>query len=230
MSTVQTRFEGASWYKLMKSQTAYIGGVGATGSFFAFFLARTGVYNITLVDPDTFEAHNVGSQLVSYDSIGTLKVEAVRNFLTKYASVPYINTNATRFEESMSYSFKIANIIVSTTDSMTARKAMFEAFLTGYQKDAIFIDTRISAEYWEVFAITRNNQSAIDRYRETLFDDSQGNTGACNYQQSSHSAAGAAIQGVELITNHLNNILMDDDYLPFKCSKDLRTQNYNVIY
>lgn len=231
MSGVQFRFEGASWYPLMKSKKAVIAGAGATGSFFAFFLARAGVPNISIIDFDTFEPHNLGSQMISYDAVGQNKAEAVANMLGQFTNASNIKRHNNRLEEiSSGYAYKWNDIYVSAIDSMSARKEMFESFLNTYDANPIFIDTRISAEYWEVYAVTRNNKSAIDRYKETLFSDDQGNTGACNYQQSSHSAAGAAIQGVELITNYLNNILMDDDYLPFKCSKDLRTQNYNVIY
>ena len=231
MSGVQFRFEGASWYPSMKRKHAVIAGAGATGSFFAFFLARAGVAKLSIIDFDTFEPHNLGSQMISYDAVGQFKAEAVVKMLGEFTNIPHVTYSIKRLEEiSEGYAYKMNDIFVSAIDSMSTRKEMFESFLKSYQADAIFIDTRISAEYWEVYAVTKNNQSAIDRYRETLFSDDQGNTGACNYQQSSHSAAGAAIQGVELITNHLNNILMEDDYLPFKCSKDLRTQNYNVIY
>jgi len=231
MSGVQFRFEGACAYPLMNRKHAVIAGAGATGSFFAFFLARAGVSNLSIIDFDTFEPHNLGSQMISYDAVGSPKAEAVVKMLGEFTNTPYVSYSINRLEEiSQGYSYKIKDIYISAIDSMSTRKEMFESFLNTYNDTAIFIDTRISAEYWEVYAVTKKNQSAIDRYKETLFSDDQGNTGACNYQQSSHSAAGAAIQGVELITNHLNNILMEDDYLPFKCSKDLRTQNYNVIY
>jgi len=222
---MENRFEGASWYPIMKTQNAAIVGLGATGTFFAFFLARAGVNNVKLVDFDSFESHNFGSQLISQSAIGTNKAVATRDMLFKFTNVPNIFTSQVRVEET----FYSSEIVVCTLDSMSGRKYMFEQFLTDVNQK-LFIDTRISAEYWEVYAITKNNQENIAKYKETLFSDEQGNVGACNYQQSSHSAAGAAIQGVELITNYLNNILMDDDYLPFKCSKDLRTQNYQCSY
>jgi hypothetical protein len=116
------------------------------------------------------------------------------------------------------------------TDSMDVRKFIFEKFRKSEQLKSLLIDTRISAEYWEIYAVQLGNESQYVKYEQTLFSDSEGYTGDCNYQQSSHSAAGAAIKAVELCTNHLTNIEMDDDYLPFKITNDIRTQNYNVIY
>jgi hypothetical protein len=226
---MENRFSGASWYNLASTKDVLIAGLGATGSFLSFFLGRTGIYSAHLVDFDTFQPHNCGSQLVSYNDIGRTKLAVANSILNSYTNVSIVRGFSDKIEQASPSLFN-KDVIVATIDRMDARKYMFEKFLEFGKPQSLFIDTRISAEYWEVYTITKENIEHQERYRATLFSDEEGNTGACNYQQSTHSAAGAAIQATELFTNHLNNILLEEDYLPFKVSKDLRTQNIKYEY
>jgi len=85
------RFSGASWYPEMNKKFALIVGLGATGSWASLFLARAGIQSLHIVDFDTFEYHNIGSQFVSYSDLGKDKVNAVYtnifNFTTQDVSV-----------------------------------------------------------------------------------------------------------------------------------------------
>lgn len=226
------RFSGAPWYDYMKSLTCTIVGVGATGSYAAFFLGRLGIPNFNLIDPDIVEEHNLGSQMFSKEHFSDYKCNAVEDILQSTCNPKSILTEVRRIEDLSEYlPLNVSNIVLSTLDSMSGRKFLFEKFIQeNCEKNSIFFDSRIGAELWEVYVVPKNNQEAIERYKETLFSDEEGNTGACNFQQSSHSAAGAAIQIAETITQWVVNILTDETDLPFKITKNLRTSKYGVIY
>lgn len=225
----ENRFSGAIWAQPINNYRCVIVGLGATGSYLSFFLARAGVKYFYLVDFDIYNPINIGSQLAEWADVGVNKTEAVEQKLYSYSSPNSVITYETRIQEE-DWLLTSYPIICCTLDSMEGRKFMFEQFLNNQNRHAIFFDTRIGAEYWEVYIIPKGNQEKIDRYKETLFGEEQGNTGACNYQQSSHSAAGAAIKVTELLTNWITNIITEDDYLPFKITMDIRTQNYGIYY
>tara|TARA_R110000868_G_scaffold148357_3_gene370205 strand:- start:3682 stop:4365 length:684 start_codon:yes stop_codon:yes gene_type:complete len=222
------RFDGAVWYENVSKLNVMIVGVGATGSYAALFASRLGIKSITLIDPDKVEFHNGFSQLFQKSDIGQNKVEAIKKLLFNFTGVTGINNATARVENMSDYWFNNQNVIFSTTDSMVARKYTFEK--AKELPECLFLDSRISAELWEVYCVPMNDKEKIQRYEETLFGENQGSTGACNYQQSSHSAAGAAIKMTELITNWETNKLIDEDYLPFSVKQDIRNQIYECNY
>lgn len=224
------RIEGAVWYNEIKKYNATVVGVGASGSFGAFLLARAGINKIRLVDSDIYELHNIGSQLVSFSDIGHSKVETSAMFLEEYTSARYINFYKRVIQDAKFLLQNSHSIILATLDSMEGRKFVFDSFRENTSGKNLFLDSRIGAEYYEVYCVPDTRSDYKERYRETLFSDSEGNVGACNYQQSSHCAAMAAAELVKLTTNYITNNIMDDDDIPFKITHDLRTNKYEVYY
>lgn len=223
------RFEGAVWYKDVSKLDVLIAGVGATGSYLALFISRLGINSITLVDPDVVEYHNGFSQLFQKADISKSKVGAIQSFLLKYTGVSKVKFYKNKIQGvSWTLNNSSLNVIFSTTDSMEARKYTFEK--AKENPNCLFLDSRISAELWEVYCVPMNDENKIKKYEETLFSESEGNSGACNYQQSSHSAAGAAIKMTELVTNWQINKILEEDYLPFLVKQDIRNQIYECIY
>ncbi len=237
--SVKNRFSGAIWSDKEKNPTktidnygALIVGCGATGGYSALFLARLGVKNFRLVDFDFLESVNIGSQLYKFEQIGETKVEALTTILTEFTEASNISINCNKVEELnwKAESVSGKHIFCATLDKMEGRKYMFEKWLENSPDNSIFFDSRIGAELWEVYAIPKGNTDKIARYKETLFSDGEGNSGACNYQQSSHSACGAALKIVELTTNWVTNQIIEDDYLPFKVTNNIRNCDYGVHY
>ena len=220
------RFEGALWYAPIQKLSCTIVGVGATGSYLAMLLGRAGVKMMNLIDPDYLEAHNLASQLYPMQDLNLSKVAACKKMLTNYTDVYTIKTSEYRIE--VVPHLLNSNIITSTLDSMSGRKFCFEGFKAS-NSAKIFLDSRIGAEYYEVYCVTKDNPSSIEKYEATLFSDEQGNTGACNYQQSSHSANMAACEMVKFVTNYLINQAMEETEHPWKISHDFRTNNYQIF-
>jgi hypothetical protein len=225
------RIEGAVWYNEIAKHSATIIGLGATGSYLSFLLARAGLKTFKLVDFDAYETHNLASQLADFKSLGLNKAEANATILKNFTSATNIYTYNERVQDTpvVLYENYGASLIFSTLDSMEGRKFIFDEFSKRTGK-GLLLDSRIGAEYYEVYCIPSNKKDYKEKYSETLFGDEQGNTGACNYQQSSHCATMAAAEMVKLVTNYLTNELMEDDDIPFKITHDLRTNNYAVYY
>lgn len=226
---MDNRFEGAVWYSKIQQISTTIVGLGATGSWASILLARAGVQKLNLVDPDHYEIHNLGSQLAGFQDIGVSKVQAASEKLATFTSLQRIQTYKQTIEnvDALLQDYH-AKVVISALDSMSGRKFIFEKMLENTNKKQLLLDSRIGAEYYEIYCIPMDNQQYIDQYRETLFSDEQGNVGACNYQQSSHSACMAACEMVKLVTNWITNEIMEDTDIPYKITHDLRTNSYGV--
>lgn len=70
--------------KIKKLKVAIAGGGGGLGSPMAYNIARLGVEEIRLADPDIFEPSNINRQFGAYiDTIGQYKVKAIKNELLR---------------------------------------------------------------------------------------------------------------------------------------------------
>ena len=106
----------------------------------------------------------------------------------------------------------------SAFDNMKARRIMFEKWrntfcnieLDTYNKDAIFIDGRLNAETFQIFSV-RNNKEDLDNYEKNLFDDSEVENESCTFKQTSHFAAMIAAYMVNIFTNHVSNIMNNNN-------------------
>ncbi|KKK73235.1 hypothetical protein LCGC14_2895880, partial [marine sediment metagenome] len=61
-------------------------GAGGIGSWTTLALTRMGCNDITVIDFDKVEAHNVGSQIFTEDDIGKTKVEALADKISSLGS------------------------------------------------------------------------------------------------------------------------------------------------
>ena len=61
----------------MKDSTVVISGCGSVGSLVAVQLARSGIGNMVLCDPDCLEIHNICRHQLDISAIGRRKVDAV---------------------------------------------------------------------------------------------------------------------------------------------------------
>ena len=77
--------------KIMNAKI-FIAGLGGVGSSTAYFLARYGVKNFVLVDPDVVEISNLNRQFFFYPDIGTPKVFAIKKLINLVN--PYTNVKA----------------------------------------------------------------------------------------------------------------------------------------
>lgn len=83
---------------MMKNKGAVILGCGSVGSLVAIEMAKSGIGNLFLVDPDMLEYHNLCRHQCGLDDVGDLKVNALRRKLLKINPDLNIKVSATVIE------------------------------------------------------------------------------------------------------------------------------------
>ena len=121
------------WRRLASLHVVLIG-CARTGSLMAASLARIGIRNLTLVDPDRLEAHNLGEMdLVRPQQIGDFKVYAAAEELERMAYRLGCDAGSrlsvAPFAEPVSSlkaleAAKRADVLISCVDNETARAAV----------------------------------------------------------------------------------------------------------
>ena len=170
--------------------------MGGIGSWLSFLLGRMGCH-LYLFDNDEIDETNMGGQLYQSGQIGMSKVEAALNNVYTFSGNSNIETFSKYTEESES-----CPIMFSCFDNMKARKLMFENWAAGDDR-SIFIDGRMLAESFQIYAVLPGSE---DRYRESLFDDSEVEEQPCSAKATSHTAAMISSMMVGIFTNYLSNI------------------------
>jgi hypothetical protein len=121
------------WRRLASLHAVQIG-CGRNGSLMAAALARAGIRNLTLVDPDRLEAHNLGEMdLVRPQQIGDFKVYAVAEELERFVCGlgcdAGLRLSVTPIAEPASSlraleAARRADVLISCVDNETARLAV----------------------------------------------------------------------------------------------------------
>ena len=235
MEETRLRFSGLEWFPTPEKKIdIHIGGAGGIGSWTAFFLARIG-YNVVIYDVDTVETHNLSGQLFSIDDIGRRKVAAVNALISRFC-----DSSLTTYSSFIQDHTILNPYMISAFDNMEARKAMLEKFenyirvrenLISQIMDSeggivpedkycisdvpLFIDGRMEAEQIQIFCVTPDR---IERYKETLFEDSSVEDAPCSFKQTSHTASMMGSLITTLFTNHITNLKLGEKIreVPFR--------------
>jgi adenylyltransferase/sulfurtransferase len=111
--------------KLLNSHILVIG-MGGLGCAVAPYLTAAGIGELTLIDDDTVDRHNLQRQvLFSEGSIGELKVDAAKRRLAELNSETHIQTVNTRVEEdTLAPLVSAATLVVDCCDNLTTRNAV----------------------------------------------------------------------------------------------------------
>ena len=98
---------------------------------------------------------------------------------------------------------------------MLARKNLFEIWKRNVTSSyipsgvvPIFIDGRLRATYYEVYAITKDR---IDEYKKTLFDDNKVDEGPCTFKATTHFGMLIGARICHVLTNHLSNKFYEEE-------------------
>ena len=149
-----------------KLPTIHIIGVGGTGSFLAFQLAKLGVEDMHLYDFDKVEAHNVGNQLFGRHHIGRKKVEATQEIILDNTGIkPYIHDRKINLKTA-----KFNGIVFVLTDTMNSRREIMEANMHNFQCELI-IETRLGIFESRVYALDPRLPNHTTEYSKTLLRD-----------------------------------------------------------
>jgi molybdopterin-synthase adenylyltransferase len=111
--------------KLSQAQVT-VCGAGALGSLLVDNLARQGFRQLSAIDDDRVELHNIGTQLYRQDEVGAFKAEVLRGHCFRAAGIE-IGTFKKRLTESTVHKFlRGAGLVVDTFDNSASRRIVSE--------------------------------------------------------------------------------------------------------
>lgn len=201
-----SRFSGAVWYNKTTKAKVLLAGVGGIGSYVAFLLSRLNVHRIIMYDSDKVEAGNLSGQLYKMGDVGMYKVQATTYMMNQYGNYYKASAITRNFTENDPYE----KIMMCGFDNMAARKMYYHKWkegLTGYHNEEhLFIDGRLAAEEFQVFAIMGDDTRAMRLYESKwLFDDEEAEETLCSYKQTSFMANMIGSVMVNIFVNFLAN-------------------------
>lgn len=147
-------------------------GAGSLGSYVTFGLARLGCKNITVIDFDKVEAHNLPNQFFaeSLAEPDIFKVNVLKktiDFMMPDNSVRTIIDDITKSQE---ISSRVFDVIIVTVDNMVARKWIWEFYKA---KRVMIIDGRIGGQFANIYTIRTTFSEAAKYYESQLFTDEE---------------------------------------------------------
>ena len=153
-------------------------------------------------------------QHFTLDDVGRTKGDAMLKLMYKINP----NSNMSFYGRLTEDTYQVSRYTFSGFDNMTARKLLFDMWVdSNSYSGGIFIDGRQNAETLEVYAVTSEN---IDRFRETLFDDSEIEELPCNFKATTHTGFITSALMMSIFTNFITNQVCGDNIrvIPFKTS------------
>ncbi len=152
---------GSEALNLIASQRVILFGVGGVGSWCAEALIRSGIKNLTIVDPDRVNWSNFNRQLpATIETIGKLKVEVLKRRLISINPDANIEVIAQIYTEGTAPTFHLSNYdyIVDAIDTLTHKAhllleacktdaTVFASMGAGLKMNPLRIDI---TEFWKV--------------------------------------------------------------------------------
>lgn len=138
-------------------------GAGAIGSFTCSMLAKMGVKNITVIDFDTIEEHNLSNQMYPITSIGEAKVHELTKVVRTFSD-EVVEPHNSRWTEAWAKDREF-DVVVSCVDNMDVRKQLWDYYKT---RAKYFIDGRMGAEYLKAYSINTQRPLQAKFYETTL--------------------------------------------------------------
>jgi hypothetical protein len=166
LKTINSRHTDALNMRALGNLKVVVIGAGGIGSPAVRELVGMGVKNITVVDYDTVEPQNVGTQFYKVTDIGLTKVEALRDELLERYMVE-INivqakvNNLTDIVKAVSPAYNEGikthiDILIGAVDNMEFRNTVGKEISQGIAEAAnidFYIDARMSLGLWNVYAL-----------------------------------------------------------------------------
>ena len=156
----------------------HIIGVGATGSWIAYILAKMGVAKIHVWDFDQVEAHNLPNQIFGRQDVGRNKVDALRDRLDADCGTVVI-PHCERVDGSQ----KLSGIIYLCIDGvMSNRKKVWEKAIKLQLGVKLMVETRLGAELGIIHTVRPMNRADIRGFEASMHGDDEGEESACTYR------------------------------------------------
>jgi len=117
----------------LKEKHILIVGLGSGGSALVLMAARAGVGHFTLIDPDKLALENIGRHMLSRESVGQLKVKAVKRaikVINPQAEVHAISKDFRNVRPADIFNGRKPDILIGATDSFGCESMLNSLSLT----------------------------------------------------------------------------------------------------
>lgn len=208
----KVRYSTAEWLKKVQKTHVTIIGIGGIGSWTAMSIARMSMGSIFCFDDDAVDAMNMAGQMYRLSDIGEKKTTAVNKIIKEY--VPTLKGGF--FCEKYSNQ-ALTPITITALDSMAARELVWQQYkrqflsdMNNVNKECLFVDGRMAAEAFQVFAFRPRSKEDIERYEKTLFSDSEARVTECSYKATTFVGMGIAAIITAAVKEHIR--IKDDTF------------------
>lgn len=153
-------------------------GVGGIGSFAAYGAAKLGIPNITLIDPDEVEIHNVPNQMYTGDNVGTSKAVATAYNLCDQNDVD--PDRITQIEATLpDPAITLSGVVVSGLDTMEARSEIWANHIKFNPRVPLYLDARLGGQIINLYAVRPGDYQDVEHYEKTLYSDDEAEDTSC---------------------------------------------------
>ncbi len=215
-------WRGLDFYDQNRADRALVIGAGHTGSYITYYLAKLGVKNITVVDYDHVEPHNLPHQFLAESLVKDveedakiLKVDVLKrtiDFMVRDNNVTYIPKKIEDAYEEIARN-PFPTVVFSCVDGMRTRVVDGEK-LEGrkwiYDKFVVcplIIDVRTGGQYVNIYSIKTDVEEEIKYYESSLYSDEEAAPLPCTGTAIIDVAAAASAQAVNRFRLWTNNRL-----------------------
>ena len=145
-------------------------GAGGIGSFTTLTLAKMGFENITVMDDDTVEEHNIPNQFYRYKDLTNSKVEALKQIIHDFTKNE-ISISNYRFEKETIISWD--GLWIMAVDNMVTRKNIYDLAYKHHNLITGIIDGRMGGQQAEVYTVNMQNRMERAAYKNTLWEEAE---------------------------------------------------------
>jgi hypothetical protein len=138
---------------------ALVIGAGAIGSKVVIELVKLGCTNITIVDYDIVENHNISNQYFAQSDIGIAKAEAIKQEALRHNTSANIIAKICEFDYEDRYPYKYVFICV---DDMDVRRELMKKYSRS-KTTKFIVEARMSYDMFFIYTVTN-----IDIYKKWL--------------------------------------------------------------
>jgi molybdopterin-synthase adenylyltransferase len=186
-------------------------GAGAIGSITCLWLAKMGLKNIKVFDPDTVELHNWSNQVYRNNDVGKQKVDALTEIIEELTDVK-LQTYSEGF-----LSQPLTELVISGVDSMKSRKIIWKA-IRHDPAVQMYIDARMGLETLTIHTVNPLRRDEKIAYRQTLYNDNEAIEEPCTARTICYTPLLAATVVCNLVKRYIKGELM-----PSNITLDLKT-------
>lgn len=181
----------------------------------AYALAQMWLSNITVIDYDEVENHNVASQFYKESDLWKLKTESLKNNIKEFTWVEIKTIN----DKYRSEFTKDADIVIIAVDNMKTRREVVESLTT---KTIRFIDWRMAWRAFELYNYIPVYENEI--YFKTRFTDEEASPVTCTNKSVSFNTFAIA----SIISRFVIGIIKDEKQIMNKSQITVDLQNLMI--